>query len=136
MEPQTFYSLIADAILIGHLLFVVFVVLSLILVFIGGYLSWRWVRNPWFRVTHLLGIGVVVVQSWFGIICPLTIWEMELRSKAGETIYAGSFLTHWLGELLYLQAPWWVFVACYTVFGGLVLSSWFLVRPRAFSAKS
>ena len=136
MESQALYSLLADAMLVTHVLFVVFVVLGLILVFVGGYLSWQWVRDPWFRVIHLLGIGVVVVQSWFGVICPLTIWEMELRSKAGETIYEGSFLTHWLGELLYLQAPWWVFVACYTVFGGLVLSSWFLVRPRAFSAKS
>jgi hypothetical protein len=135
MESQALYSLLADAMLVTHVLFVVFVVLGLILVFVGGYLLWQWVRNPWFRVTHLLGIGVVVVQSWFGVICPLTIWEMELRLKAGETIYEGSFLTHWLGELLYLQAPWWVFVACYTVFGGLVLSSWFLVRPRAFSAK-
>ena len=136
METQALYSLLADAMLVTHVLFVVFVVLGLILVFVGGYLLWQWVRNPWFRVTHLLGIGIVVVQSWFGVICPLTIWEMELRLKAGETIYEGSFLTHWLGELLYLQAPWWVFVACYTVFGGLVLSSWFLVRPRAFSAKS
>jgi hypothetical protein len=134
MESQALYSLLADAMLVTHVLFVVFVVLGLILVFVGGYLLWQWVRNPWFRVTHLLGIGVVVVQSWFGVICPLTIWEMELRSKAGETIYEGSFLTHWLGELLYLEAPWWVFVACYTVFGGLVLSSWFLVRPRVFSA--
>jgi hypothetical protein len=135
MESQALYSLLADAMLVTHVLFVVFVVLGLIIVFVGRYLSWQWVRNPWFRVIHLLGIGVVVVQSWFGVICPLTIWEMELRLKAGETIYQGSFLTHWLGELLYLQAPWWVFVACYTVFGGLVLSSWFLVRPRAFSSK-
>jgi hypothetical protein len=134
MESQALYSLLADAILITHVLFVIFVVLGLILIFAGKFLSWQWVRNPWFRLTHLLGIGVVVLQSWLGVICPLTIWEMHLRSKAGETIYEGSFLTHWLGELLYLQAPWWVFVAGYTAFGGLVLSSWFLVRPRAFSA--
>ena len=136
MKSQALYSLLADAILVTHVLFVVFVVLGLILIFLGKFLSWQWVRNPWFRVAHLLGVSVVVLQSWFGVICPLTIWEMHLRSKAGETIYEGSFLTHWLGELLYLQAPWWVFVACYTVFGGLVLSSWFLVRPRAFSAGS
>ncbi len=133
MEFQALYSLVADAILVTHVLFVAFVVLGLILIFVGKFLSWLWVRNPWFRVTHLLGIGVVVLQSWFGVICPLTIWEMDLRSKAGETIYEGSFITHWLNELLYYQAPSWVFVVCYTVFGGLVLASWFLVRPRAFS---
>jgi hypothetical protein len=135
MEPQALYLLIADAILIGHLLFVVFVVFGLILIFVGKFLSWQWVRNPWFRVTHLLAIGVVVLQSWLGVICPLTIWEMDLRSKAGESVYEGSFITHWLTELLYYQAPPWVFVVCYTLFGGLVLSSWFLVRPRAFSLR-
>ena len=134
MESQALYSLVADAILVTLVLFVAFVVLGLILIFVGKYLSWLWVINPWFRVTHLLGIGVVVLQAWFGVICPLTIWEMDLRSKAGETIYEGSFMTHWLHELLYYQAPAWVFVVCYTAFGGLVLASWFLVRPRAFSA--
>lgn len=135
MESQTLYSLLADAMLLTHVLFVVFVVLGLILVFVGGFLSWRWVRNPWFRLIHLLGIGVVVLQSWLGVICPLTIWEMELRSKAGGTTYEGSFISYWLSELLYYQAPPWVFMAVYTAFGGLVLCSWFLVRPRAFSAE-
>jgi hypothetical protein len=136
MEPQALYFLMADAILIGHLLFVVFVVLGLILIFVGKFLSWQWVRNPWFRVTHSLATGVVVLQSWLDIICPLTIWEMDLRSKAGEFVYEGSFITHWLTELLYYQAPPWVFVVCYTLFGGLVLSSWILVRPRAFSLRT
>lgn len=135
MESQTLYALLADAMLVTHVLFVVCVVLGLVLVFVGGFLSWRWVRNPWFRVIHLLGIGVVVLQSWFGVICPLTIWEMELRSKAGGTTYEGSFITYWLSELLYYQAPPWVFMSGYTAFGGLVLCSWFLVRPRAFSAQ-
>ena len=134
MESRAFYSLLADALLVTHVLFAAFVVFSLILIFVGKFLSWRWVRNPWFRVTHLLGICVIVLQSWFGVICPLTIWEMDLRSKAGETIYEGSFIRHWLKELLYYQAPPWVFVVCYTAFAGLVLASWFLVRPRAFSA--
>ncbi len=135
MESQAFYSLVADTILVTHVLFVAFIVLGLIFIFVGKFLSWLWVRNPWFRVTHLLGIGIVVLQAWLGIICPLTVWEMNLRSKAGETIYDGFFITHWLNELLYYQAPSWVFAVCYTVFGGLVLASWFLVRPRAFSVR-
>ena len=135
MESRALYSLLADALLVTHVLFAVFVIFSLMLIFVGKFLSWMWVRNPWFRAIHLLGIGVVVLQSWLGVICPLTIWEMDLRSKAGETIYEGSFVKHWLNELLYYQAPPWVFVVCYTAFGGLVLASWILVRPRAFSVK-
>jgi Protein of Unknown function (DUF2784) len=134
MSTEQFYSIAADAMLVTHVLFVIFVVLGLILVFVGKFGSWRWVRNPWFRMAHLFGISIVVIQSWSGIICPLTTWEMELREKAGQAAYEGSFITHWLNELLYYQAPPWVFMFCYTFFGGLVLSSWVLVRPRTFSA--
>ena len=133
MESAQFYSLAADAILVTHALFVVFIVVGLILVYAGWFLAWHWVGNPWFRSAHLIGIGVVVLQSWFSAICPLTTWEMKLRTMAGDTAYAGSFIAHWLHALLYYQAPSWVFVACYTVFGGLVLYGWFLVRPRACS---
>ena len=133
MRSQTFFTLAADAILATHALFVGFIVFGLIFIFLGKLLSWAWVRNPWFRITHLFGIAIVVLQSWFGVICPLTIWEMELRSKAGEAAYQGSFITHWLNKLLYYQAPPWVFILCYTAFGGLVLYSWYLVRPRALS---
>ena len=135
IKPEEFYVVAAEVLLVMHVLFVVFVVLGLILIFMGKILFWQWVKNPWFRIAHLLGVGVVVVQSWFGVICPLTIWEMNLRLKAGETVYEGSFITHWLREILYYQAPSWVFVVSYTIFGGLALASWFLVRPRAFSVE-
>ncbi len=39
-------------------------------------------------------------------------------------------LQSWLGALLYYRAPDWVFVVVYTVFGALVLATWFAVRPR------
>lgn len=132
MESTAIYSLAADAMLVSHVFFVVFLVLGLILIYLGKFLSWHWTLNPWFRITHVLGIGIVVLQSWLGIICPLTTWEMNLRAMAGETVYTGSFITHWLNQLLYYQAPQWVFITAYTVFGTLVLLSWFLVRPRPF----
>ena len=136
MSAEQLYALAADGMLVTHVLFVLFVVLGLVLIYVGKFRVWRWVRNPWFRLAHVLGIGVVVVQSWLGIVCPLTIWEMELRRKAGQAAYEGSFITHWLNELLYYQAPPWVFIVCYTFFGAMVLGSWFLVRPRPFSTKA
>lgn len=132
MNSSSAYLLAADAVLLLHAIFVVFVVLGLLLIFTGHFLGWRWVRNPWFRLAHLLAIAVVVVQSWLGILCPLTHLEMALRRRAGDADYPGSFIGHWLEELLYFQAPAWVFVVCYTAFGALVVLSWFLVRPRRF----
>ena len=126
------FRLAADAVLLLHALFVAFVLLGLVLVFAGKALRWSWVRNPWFRAAHLLAILVVVIQSWLGVICPLTTFEMMLRSRAGDTVYPGSFVAHWLEAILYYQAPPWVFAACYTLFCAVVVGSWFWVRPRDF----
>jgi len=132
VSSKTFFLVAADAVLLTHALFVVFVIFGLVLILAGKLFSWSWVRNRWFRLAHLTAIGVVVLQAWLGVICPLTTWEMELRSRAGEAVYAGSFIAHWLQELLYFQAPAWVFITCYTTFGLLVILSWFWVRPGSF----
>ncbi|WP_303287121.1 DUF2784 domain-containing protein [Marinobacter sp. SS8-8] len=121
---------LADLLLILHTLLVAFVILGLVATFVGHFLGWRWVRNFWFRLSHLIVIGIVVLQSWLGVLCPLTAWEMALREKAGQAGYEGSFIQHWLQSILYYSAPDWVFTLGYTVFGALVLASWFLVRTR------
>ena len=130
MDDQLFYRFAADTILVIHFLFVCFVVVGLVLIFIGKWRHWGWVRNFRFRVAHLLAIAIVVLQSWLGLICPLTTWEMDLRARAGEQVYAGSFIAHWIENLLYYRAPEWVFMLSYTTFGALVLASWYWVRPR------
>jgi len=132
VEAATFNSLAADAVLLLHALFVAFVVFGLLLICIGWPLRWSWVRNRWFRLAHLAAIAVVALQSWLGLICPLTTLEMHLRRQAGAADYPGSFVAHWLGTLLYYEAPAWVFVAAYTGFGLLVAASWYWLRPRPF----
>ncbi len=132
INPNFLLPLAADAILLLHVLFVGFVIVGLVLIIFGGLRGWYWVRNLWFRMSHLIAIGIVVVQSWFGVICPLTIWEMALRPQAEGTIYSGTFISYWLGRILYYQLPPWVFVVSYTVFGVLVVACWLWVRPRPF----
>ena len=126
--------LAADALLIIHALFIAFVVFGLVFIIAGMVKHWRWVRNPWFRLTHLGAIGVVVAQAWLGVICPLTIWENNLREQAGDITYTGSFIQHWLHKLIFYQAEAWVFTLCYTVFGALVVVAWYLAPPE-FSKK-
>lgn len=130
MDAKVFYLIAADALLLVHVLFVVFVVLGLLLIFAGKLFAWPWVYNFTFRCAHLLAIVIVVLQSWLGVICPLTIWEMSLRAKGGEAVYTGSFIAHWLQTLLYYRAPEWVFILLYTLFGALVIASWYWVRPK------
>jgi multisubunit Na+/H+ antiporter MnhB subunit len=124
------YLLAADAVLLLHVLFVAFVIAGLLLILAGRLLSWDWVRNWWFRVIHLGAIGIVVLQAWLGVICPLTRLEMYLRDRAGDTTYAGSFVAHWLEAILYYRAPAWVFAVAYTLFAIVVVMSWVWVRPH------
>ncbi|MGK0374122.1 MAG: hypothetical protein ACJA2E_000590 [Arenicella sp.] len=130
MNTQS-YLILADAVLLIHVLVVVFVILGLLTTLVGGAMKWRWVTNPWFRLSHLICIGVVVTQAWAGVACPLTRLEMWLRSQAGQQVYSGSFISHWLSSILYYDLPAWVFTLAYTSFGGLVLVSWLWVKPRS-----
>jgi hypothetical protein len=67
-----------------HFAYVTFVIVGLILTLVGAVLHWRWVRNFWFCLMHLSMIGVVVLEAWCGVVCPLTTWENELRELAGQ----------------------------------------------------
>jgi len=124
------YQLLADAVLTLHVAIVVFVIAGLLLVIAGNIWNWRWVNDLWFRLVHLAAIGIVVAESWLDITCPLTTLEMWLRAKAGATTYQGSFIEYWLQRLLYYDAPPWVFVIAYSLFGLLVLASWWYFPPR------
>ena len=130
MPAELFYLIVADIILLIHVLFVFFVVFGLLLILAGKIFTWGWVYNFKFRIAHLVAIGVVVLQSWLGAICPLTVWEMNLRARAGDSVYEGSFIAHWMQRLLYYRAEEWVFILLYTLFAVLVVASWYWVRPR------
>ncbi len=136
MSENVIFRVLSDLVLILHTSFVMFIIFGLVLILWGGFRGWRWVRNPWFRLAHLLAIGIVVAQTWWGILCPLTILENILRRQAGDAVYTGGFIAHWLGVLLYYEAPLWVFTLCYTVFGLAVIGSWFIIHPRQFSKSS
>ncbi|MBS0580376.1 MAG: DUF2784 domain-containing protein [Proteobacteria bacterium] len=130
------YQLLADAVLLIHFGVVLFVVGGLVAVVAGNWLSWSWVNGWWFRLSHLGAIAFIVVQAWLGQYCPLTTMESWLRLQAGEPSYHTSFIEHWVQELIYYQAPLWVFTAAYTVFGLLVLLAWWRFPPRRRQPRS
>jgi hypothetical protein len=131
IQPK-YAGLIADAILIVHVAFAAFIVFALILIVIGGICKWNWIRNLWFRLLHLFAIVLVVLESWCGVICPLTDWEMRLREISGQDTYDGGFITYWFQRLLYYDAPPWVFILCYSIFGLVVIVCWIVFRPRRY----
>jgi len=130
METEALYRLAADAVLIVHAFFVLFVVGGQALILVGWARGWRWPRQLAFRVAHLVAIGFVVLETWFGVVCPLTVIENKLRILGGEYGYPRSFIGYWLQRLLFYSAPEGVFVALYTAFALLVLASFIGYPPR------
>jgi hypothetical protein len=124
-----FYQALANAVLVLHVGIVFFIIGGLLLTLIGAACRWTWVKNFWFRLLHLVGIGYIAMEAWLGIICPLTTLELWLRERAGQATYEGDFIAHWLRQLMFYEAPPWVFIAAYSSFGLLVLLSWLLVPP-------
>lgn len=121
---------LADAVLIIHALFVVYVIAGFAAILLGWARHWRWVRNWWFRIVHLAAIGFVMAEAWLGLVCPLTDWENRLRVAAGGTAYSVPFFQHWVHEFLFYDFPAWVFTFAYTAFAILVLVAWLLVPPQ------
>jgi len=136
MTHASLYHAAADLVLVTHVAYVAFVVIGLLLILLGGFCGWKWIRNPWWRVLHLAAIGLVAAEAWLGITCPLTTLEMNLRQSAGDATYGDDFIAHWLQKLLYYDAPSWVFTVGYTLFGLAVVISWWKFRPRPFRKKT
>jgi hypothetical protein len=134
MTPlQRFYLVLADSILVVHFAFVVFVVGGFVLIWIGRWRRWAFVRNPWFRLAHLAAIGVVAAESLAGMVCPLTTWEEELRLLAGSgQRYQGSFVQHWIHQVMFFEVEERTMTMAYIGFFLLVALSFWVVPPRWF----
>lgn len=127
---MSIYSLLADAVVILHAAYVSFVLLGLVAILVGIPLRWKWTRNFWFRAIHLVMITVVVFEALLGITCPLTTWEYELRVAAGEDAESESFMGRLMHDLIFYDAPQWVFTVGYCVFGACVLATFIFAPPR------
>jgi len=86
-----FFSFLADAVLLLHLAFIVFV-LS------GALLVCKFPRLAWLHLPAVAwGAGIEIS----GAVCPLTPLENRLRWLAGEAGYPGSFVANYLLPVIY-----------------------------------
>lgn len=83
--------MLADAVVVLHLAFIVFVVL-------GGLVVLKW---PKAAFLHLPAAAWGALVEFFGWYCPLTPLEIRLRYEAYESGYSGGFIEHYLLPLIY-----------------------------------
>lgn len=121
--------LLADLILAVHGAIALFITLGLPVIWAGAAAGWRFVHNPWFRYIHAGLMGVVLLETVAGVLCPLTLLEGALRRSAGQggPGEGESFIGYWVGKLLFHDFTWTQYIVAYALFFGLVLLtfSWY-----------
>lgn len=85
------HGMLAAAVMLIHLVFILFVAA-------GGLLVLKWPRLMWL---HLPAAGWGVLVELTGWVCPLTPLENRLRTMGGGDGYSGGFIETCLGPIIY-----------------------------------
>ena len=93
MISPAIYRALADAVVLGHLAFVLFVAL-------GGVLVLRRPKLAWVHVPCAIWGSAIEFGGW---ICPLTYLENHLRLLGGADAYGVGFVDRYILHILYPQ---------------------------------
>jgi hypothetical protein len=85
------YRVLADAVVLLHFVFLLFVVL-------GGLLVLRWWKVAWL---HLPAVAWGAFVEMYLRYCPLTPLENRLREQGGLGTYDTGFIDHYIVPLIY-----------------------------------
>jgi hypothetical protein len=89
--PRVTYLLLADALVLVHFAFILFVVF-------GAIAAYRWPKMAWAHIPcGLWGIWIELT----GGICPLTPIEVRFCRMGGAEGYTGGFIEHYLVPIIY-----------------------------------
>lgn len=88
------YNVLADLVVLIHFTFILFVIF-------GGLLILLWPKIIWL---HVPALSWGVATQMFGLICPLTPFEIYLRNRADMEGYSGGFIENYLIPVIYPAA--------------------------------
>jgi hypothetical protein len=111
------YKLLADAVVLVHFLWIVFL-------FLGAL----WGRKSRIvKIFHLSGLAFAFIIQIFDWFCPLTHLEFWLRSKhALNLAYAGSFIIYYVERIVYIEISHYIVLIVTLLLGGL--NVWIYLR--------
>lgn len=116
---------LADIVLAFHFGIALFITLGLLLIPLGFFYTWSWIRNLRFRQIHAGLMLFVAIEAMFAITCPLTVLEARLR----QTTAPESFWAYQLNQLLYWDLPPSFFLVLYLLCSIWVIYLWKRIPP-------
>jgi hypothetical protein len=123
------HPLLGQTILVLHLAVIAFNVAGLVVIPLGAWLGWAFVRIRWLRLLHLGSLAVVALQALFGRACFLTIWQANATGGGRED----PLIMRWVNSVIFWPLPMWVFTALYVAVFAYVVALWWWVRPNRSS---
>jgi len=113
------YKVLADIVVCVHFLWILFLIFG---VFWG-------IRNQKVKVIHISALAFAIVIQVLNWYCPLTHLEAWLRAKHDPTLsYTGSFITHYVEKIVYLELPPSLILVLSIFLGGI--SSWLYLKSN------
>lgn len=128
------YAFLADGVVIVHFLYALTIIGGLVVIYVGGFLKWHFVKNPTFRLIHLTMIMIVAFESIFHIECPLTYIEYQLLNLAKLHYQNTPFIAGFINRILFWNLPNEFFDILYIALALIILLS-FIIVPIKFKKK-
>lgn len=128
MSPPLLTSL-ALAVLAVHVAVIAFNIFGLIVVPLGAWRGWTFVRRFAWRALHLALLFVVTLQALFGRACFLTLWQAALEQSAGEPASREPLIARWVDSVIFWNLPIGFFAALYVAVLIYALALWRWVPP-------
>lgn len=128
MTPSILTAL-ALAVLAVHVAIIAFNVFGLIVIPLGAWRGWAFVRGFGWRAVHLALLFVVALQALFGRACFLTLWQAALEQNAGQAASREPLIARWVDSVIFWNLPIAFFAALYVAVLVYAIALWRWVPP-------
>ena len=115
-----------EIVLFFHFFIFLFITFSFFLIPFGYFQKWEWVKNKYYRLIHLVLMGIILIETILGFMCPLTILENFLRNN----IEVDNNLTQIIHQIMYWNLPNYQFIILYILSFSYLIFLWFFFKPN------
>ena len=115
----------SEIVLLFHFFIFLFMILSFFLIPLGYYQKWKWVKNKYYRLIHLVLMRIIFIETILGFMCPLTILENFLRND----IEINNKITQIIHQIMYWDLQTYQFIILYLLSLLYIIFLWFFFKP-------